>query len=106
MRDKNKAFEKKKADYWKTRLPDSGRYPRRLWRHVDNVLCRGKAGLPPAPVSHTADDFQRFFTANVQAVRAATASGPTAVSTDVGASQSTKPSHSTLTTYVEGSHSS
>ena len=42
-RDKNKAFEKKKADYWKTRLSDSGRDPRRLWRHVDNVLCRGKA---------------------------------------------------------------
>ena len=38
------------------------------------LLC-----LPPAPVSHTADDFQRFFTAKLEAVRAATASGPTAV---------------------------
>jgi len=35
----NKAFEKKKADYWKTRLDYSGGDPdpRRLWRHVDNV---------------------------------------------------------------------
>jgi len=62
---------------------------------------RRKAGLPPEPLSHTADDFQRFFTAIVKAVRAATASGPIAVSTDVGTSQSTKPSHSTITRWRE-----
>ena len=60
-----------------------------------------KAGLPPAPVSHTADDFQRFFIAKVEAVRVATVSGPTAVSTDVSTSQSTKSSHSTMTTWRE-----
>ena len=101
MRDNNKAFEKKKADYWKTRLADSGCDRRRLWRHVDNVLCRCKAGLSPAPVSHTADDFQRFFAAKVDAVRAATAVGSTAVSTDAGTSQFTKPSQSTMTTWRE-----
>ena len=41
VRDKNKAFEKKKADYWKTRLADSGRDLRRFWQHANNVLCLG-----------------------------------------------------------------
>jgi len=62
MRDNNKVFEKKKkADYWKTRLADSGCDPRHLSRHVDNVLCQGKASLSPVPVSHTAEDFQRLM---------------------------------------------
>ena len=58
--------------------------PRRLWRHVNSVLCRGRvSGLSPAPVSHSADDFQRFFVTKVETVRAATAESSGAVSTEV-----------------------
>jgi len=50
---------------------------------MDSLLHRGKdSGLPTAPVPHSADDFQRFFEAKVQAVRWSTAVYTTAAAAD------------------------
>jgi len=77
-------FRQKKKDYWTTRLAADGHDARRLWRSMNNVLRRGnEAGLPSAPVKHTADDFQSFFQSKVQTIRLATASCSTAATPDV-----------------------
>jgi hypothetical protein len=45
---------------------------------MNNVLRRGKeSGLPTAPVSHKADDFQTFFLSKVSSVRSAAAARAT-----------------------------
>ena len=55
-------FEAKKNDYWTSRVAAEGHNPRLLWRSLNNVLrCGTESGLPSAPVSHSADDFQTFF---------------------------------------------
>jgi len=51
--------EAKNNDYWTSRVAAEGHNPRLLWRSLNNVLRRGtETGLPLAPVSHSADDFQ------------------------------------------------
>jgi len=98
LRKKNEVFEEKKAEYWRSRLATDSHDPRRLWRHVNSVLCRGKeSGLPPPPVSHSADDFQRFFVAKVENVRAATAASSGADTVEVDHSRCSQPSPSTMT---------
>ena len=62
LRRKHVLFEAKKNDYWTSRVAAEGHNPRLLWRSLNNVLHRGtESGLPSAPVSHSADDFQTFF---------------------------------------------
>ena len=50
--------------------------------------CLQATAVGVIPVSHSADDFQRFFVTNVETVRAATAESSGAVSTEVDHSQS------------------
>ena len=74
FRKKYALFETKKTHYWRTRLRNEGHSPHLLWWSLDSILRRGKeSGLSSAPVARSADDFQCFFEANVQSVRASTA---------------------------------
>ena len=74
LREKAALLESKRAAYWTQRLAADKGNPRLLWRSLSSIVCRGKdSGLMPPPVQHSADDFQRFFQAKVQAVRDSTA---------------------------------
>jgi len=79
LRRKHVLFEAKKNDYWTSRVAAEGHNPRLLWRSLNNVLHRGtESGLPSAPVSHSADDFQTFFQSKVLTVRSTTSVHSTA----------------------------
>ena len=70
---------------------------------MDSVQRRGRdSGLPTDPVPHSADDFQRFFEAQVQAVRSSTAVYTTAAAADSASGAFSRPASSpSLTAWRE-----
>ena len=105
LRRKGTLFGANKNQYWTSRLAAESRRPnpRLLWRSMDSVLCRGKdSGLPTAAVPHSADNFQRFFEANVQAVRSSMPVYATAAAADSASGAFSRPASSpSLTVWRE-----
>ena len=55
---------------------ESKRNPRKLWKTISSVLCKGKSGDQSATVGLNAEQFSKAFSDKISSVRASTASAP------------------------------
>jgi hypothetical protein len=74
VRALHRLYAWKQNRYWEQKVADSQGNPRRLWKTLDTVLCKGQQKSTPPADGLTADGFLKAFEAKVDSVRESTAS--------------------------------
>ena len=61
---------RKREEFWQTKIESERSTPQRLWRSIDSLMGRGHA---PSTTSIDAQDLHRFFEEKIDSIRASTA---------------------------------
>ena len=73
-RVRHQVYRQKESAYWSTMIAEQAGQPKKLWRSLNAILGRDRAGRLPSNCP-TAQQFLDFFNDKVEAVRRSTASG-------------------------------
>ena len=84
VRALRRLYAGKQNTYWVKKVAESEGNPRRLWKTLDAVICKGQQKSNPPAEGLTVDGFLKAFEAKVESVRASTASATPPVFTGDG----------------------
>ena len=72
----HKLYAMKQNMFWRNKVAESRRNPRKLWKTISSVLCKGKSGDQSGTVGLNAEQFSKAFSDKIKSVRSTTASAP------------------------------
>ena len=78
----HKLYAVKQNTYWESKVKDSRRNPKKLWKTLSSILCKNQTKLHvPSHGNIDAESFSKAFAAKVDSVRSSSSSAPAPVFT-------------------------